>query len=221
MPESPQDLRSIYALRFVDTAAHRGRVWDVLEPHLRRHFPSPAAAVLDLGCGFGEWINRIPAAERHGMDLNSDARTRLAPEIVFHEQDCTRPWPVGPGSLDVVVTSNFFEHLPDKTALRATLRHVRSALRPGGRLIAMGPNIAALHGRYWDFFDHHLPLTDRSLAEVLELESFRVTKSIPRFMPYTLVGAPRYPAWMTSIYLHLPLAWHLFGRQFLLVAEKP
>jgi SAM-dependent methyltransferase len=176
--------------------------------------------VLDLGCGYGEWINRISAKERHGMDLNAETARHLAASVRFHRQDCTAAWPLEAGSLDAVVTSNFFEHLPNKDALRATLQQCHRALRPGGRLIALGPNIRHLAGSYWDFIDHHLPLSDRSLGEALHLAGFEIVVSKPRFMPYTLVNGPRYPAWMVKLYLALPLAWPLFGRQFLLVAEK-
>ncbi len=226
MNENAHDLRTIYARRFAATAEYRSRVWDVLAPWLARFLPpsgSPprSRAILDLGCGYGEWINRIPAARRHAMDLNAAAREHLDPDVVFHEQDCTRDWPLPPGSLDAIVTSNFFEHLPDKAALRATLRHALRALRPGGRLIAMGPNIEALGGRYWSFFDHHVALTEASLAEVLALEGFTVVRAIPRFLPYTLVGGRRHLLFFVRAYLALPFAWSLFGRQFLVVAERP
>jgi SAM-dependent methyltransferase len=221
MPEDAKDLQAIYQNRFEQTAAYRGEVWEVLAPWLSRYFPERCESLLDLGCGYGEWINRVAAKHRHAMDLNADARRHLAPGVVFHEQDCTAAWPVAPGSLDAVVTSNFFEHLPNKDALRATLLQAHRALRPGGRLIAMGPNIRYLPGRYWDFIDHHIALTDASLGEALRLAGFKVTQAIPRFLPYSMVGGPRYPLLFLRLYLALRPAWPLFGRQFLLVAEKP
>jgi SAM-dependent methyltransferase len=221
MPETPADLQAIYARRFADTAAYRAKVWSVLAPYLQRWAPSTCNRALDLGCGYGEWINALPAAERHGMDLNADSRRHLAPGIHFHEQDCTSDWPVAPGSLDLVVTSNFFEHLPSKDALKKTLRQAHRALRPGGRLIAMGPNTRYLAGQYWDFLDHHLALTEKSLAEGLRLAGFEVVNACPRFLPFTMVGGPRYPLAFLRLYLALPFTWPLFGRQFLVVAEVP
>ncbi len=220
MPEDAKELQAIYQSRFERTAAYRGRIWDVLAPWLSRYLPRPRDSVLDLGCGYGEWINRIVATRRHAMDLNADARERLASDIAFHRQDCAAAWPFAADSLDAVVTSNFFEHLPDKDALRETLRQAHRALRPGGRLIAMGPNIRCLPGRYWDFIDHHIALTDASLAEALRLAGFTVTHAIPRFLPYSMVGGPRYPLVFLRLYLALRPAWTLFGRQFLLVGEK-
>ena len=51
------------------------------------------ATVLDLGCGYGEFINNIENSERHGMDLNPDSIDYLDKTVVFHEQDCSTPWP--------------------------------------------------------------------------------------------------------------------------------
>jgi SAM-dependent methyltransferase len=121
----------------------------------------------------------------------------------------------------VVFTSNFFEHLPDKDCLKRTLRQALRCLKPGGRLIALGPNIKYLPGQYWDFFDHHVMLTELSLAEALEVEGFSIKKVIPRFLPYTLVGAPQYPVFLVRLYLMLPWLWAIKGKQFLIVATKP
>jgi SAM-dependent methyltransferase len=124
-------------------------------------------------------------------------------------------------SLDAVFTSNFFEHLPDKKALKQTLRQAFRCLKPGGRLIAMGPNIKYLPGLYWDFFDHHTILTEASLGEVLEMEGYQLQQLTPRFLPYTLVNVPEYPLFLLRIYLALPWLWRVKGRQFLVVAAKP
>jgi SAM-dependent methyltransferase len=121
----------------------------------------------------------------------------------------------------VVFSSNFFEHLPGKEHLKKTLREAFRCLKPGGLLIAMGPNIKYLPGLYWDFFDHHTILTEASLAEVLVLTGFDLEKVVARFLPYTLVNAPQPPLILLKIYLALPWLWWIRGRQFLLVARKP
>jgi SAM-dependent methyltransferase len=123
-------------------------------------------------------------------------------------------------TLGLVFTSNFFEHLPDKASLAATLLEARRCLRPGGRLVALGPNIKYLAGPYWDFWDHYLPLTEASLAEGLQTAGFRLERVIPRFLPFTMAHGPRYPLMLLRLYLRFPLAWRLFGRQFLVVATK-
>jgi hypothetical protein len=41
-----------------------------------------------------------------------------------------------------------------------------------------------------------------------------------RFLPYTMSAAGQYPIWILRGYLAMPFVWRLFGKQFLIVAEK-
>jgi SAM-dependent methyltransferase len=214
-------LSEVYRRRFADTAAYRRRVWRVLVSKFFTRWVGPEHAVLDLGCGYGEFINQITARQKWAMDLNPDARSYLAKNIEFILQDCSERWQIEDESLDVVFTSNFFEHLPGKTSLIATLSEALRCLRPGGRLIALGPNIKYLPGKYWDFFDHQTALSEFSLAEALELCGFRVEQTTARFLPYSIIGAPRYPLSIVKLYLALPWVWPIFGRQFLVIARRP
>lgn len=214
------DLSRIYRKRFSEQLQQRKAVWKVLVSSYFQSLIPPNSTVLDLGCGYGEFINEVQASKKFGMDLNPDTADHLAPEVVFLRQDCSAEWSVAPESLDFVFTSNFFEHLPDKDALGRTLDHIRTALRPGGRLIAMGPNIRFLHGEYWDFWDHHIALSDLSLAEALETRGYVVEKRIRRFLPYTIARRRPVPMFFVSIYLKLPVFWDFFGKQFLLIAER-
>jgi hypothetical protein len=94
-------------------------------------------------------------------------------------------------------------------------------LKPGGLVIALGPNIKYLPGEYWDFFDHYLALTELSLAEALTMLGFNVEEKVPKFLPYTMSQGSQPPLWMLRLYLKLPFFWKIAGRQFLVVARKP
>ncbi len=181
----------------------------------------PQADVLDLGCGYGEFINNVVCRKKYAIDMNVRAKDFLDPGVAFFGQDCSASWPFGGDSLDVVFTSNFFEHLPSKEALTGTLEQAKRCLRPKGRIIAMGPNIRFVGGAYWDFWDHHLPLTDHSLTEALRLRGFEIERVIDRFLPYTMVNTRPAPPLLVYLYLKTPLAWRVFGKQFLIVARKP
>jgi SAM-dependent methyltransferase len=218
---NPDELKRIYHRRFADTAAYRNRVWQVLTANYFSRWVMPNHTVLDLGCGYGEFINNVKVAKKYAMDLNPDARQHLASDVHFLEQDCSTEWAVPESSLDIVFTSNFFEHLPDKRAVSNTLGEAFRCLRSGGRLIAMGPNIKYVPGAYWDFFDHHTALSESSLGEALEIEGFELAQVTSRFLPYTLVGAPEYPLFLLRVYLALPVLWRIKGAQFLIVASKP
>ena len=121
----------------------------------------------------------------------------------------------------MIFSSNFFEHLPDKEALDQAIGHAMQALKPGGRLLAIGPNIAVLKGRYWDFWDHHVALSDQALAELLEIHGLEIKKAISRFLPYNMVRVKKRPLFLVSLYLRLPFLWPIWGKQFFLVATKP
>jgi SAM-dependent methyltransferase len=219
-PHSPTDLQQLYAARFEGKAAYRKRVWHELCSFFGRWIPGHAS-VLDLGCGHCEFINAVQCGRKLGMDLNPDALRFAADGVTIIQQDCSESWSLPAGSLDVVFTSNFLEHLPTKKALEQTLQHAHRALAPGGRLIAMGPNIKYLPGAYWDFFDHYLPLTELALTEVLTKCGFRIEFCRDRFLPYTMSDGKEYPILCLQAYLSLPIAWRIFGRQFLVVGQIP
>ena len=216
----PDDLQRIYQARFRKNLEYRRAVWRVLIADFFQTFVQPTAAVLDLGCGYGEFINQIRCGDKFAMDLNPDAPERVAAEVKCILQDCSTKWPFADNRLDVVFTSNFFEHLPDKAALGRTLDEVRRCLKPGGRLIAVGPNIKHLPGAYWDFWDHYIPLTEYALREALENRGLTVNMCLGKFLPYTMAAGPRYPLVCLRFYLRLRWAWPLFGKQFLVIASK-
>jgi SAM-dependent methyltransferase len=217
---TPSELQTLYRGRFESGTAYRQAVWRVLISDFFATYARNAQAVLDLGCGYGEFINQVSAPLRYAMDLNPDAARRLDPQVRLLGQDCSSPWPLADEVLDLVFTSNFFEHLPDKAALARTLAEIRRCLKPGGRLVALGPNIKFLPGRYWDFWDHYLPLTELSLAEGLAAAGFGLERVVGRFLPYTMSSGPRYPLVFLRLYLRLPVLWRVFGRQFLVIALR-
>jgi len=218
---SPADLQRIYGARFSANLDYRKAVWETLVSDWFGRYIQPGDAVLDLGCGYGEFINQVRCREKFAMDLNPDTASFLGADVTFLAQDCSARWRLPDGSLDAVFTSNFFEHLPDKAALGRTLDEIHRCLRPGGRLIAMGPNIKYLPGAYWDFWDHYVPLTEASLKEALTTRGFVVDVCIGRFLPYTMSDGRRYPLAFLRAYLRLPLAWRVLGRQFLVVGVRP
>jgi SAM-dependent methyltransferase len=215
------DLQLQYAMRFERTEKYRLAVWKVLTREFFSRWIRKGWVVLDLGCGWGEFINQIDAARKYGMDLNPDSARRLAPDVTFLPQDCSQPWMLPDEHLDVVFTSNFLEHLPSKQSLRQTLDQAFRCLKPNGRLICLGPNIKFLHGSYWDFWDHYLALTEASLGEVLRLTGFVIDLATGRFLPYSMSRGFAPPPVFLRLYLKCPFLWRFFGKQFLVVSRKP
>ncbi|GAC1456397.1 MAG: hypothetical protein PVSMB1_06080 [Gemmatimonadaceae bacterium] len=202
-------------------AGYRDQVWKVLTRAFFQAYVPKDGVVLDLGCGWGEFVNNIDARVKYGMDLNPESERRLSPNVLFLKQDCSMTWPLPDSTLDAIFTSNFLEHLPTKESLRETVLEARRCLKPGGTLICMGPNIKYLPGAYWDFWDHHLPLTELSLGELLDVIGFRIVTRTARFLPYSMSRGFAPPVAFVATYIRLPFLWRLFGKQFLIVAKKP
>lgn len=216
-------LDAIYARRFSEASpehlAWRRQVWTVLVRDFFCRWIPRDATVLDFGCGFGEFINAVESARRIGVDLRQGVTEHLAAGVEFMPSDDGWSTRVGRQKVDVVFCSNFLEHLPDRGAVVSLLKDFHRVLQPEGRLLVLGPNLRYSGPKYWDFFDHILPLTHLSLVEALAAGGFETETLIPRFLPFTTVGVRRTPLFFVRWYLRLPLAWRIFGAQFFAVAR--
>jgi len=82
------------------------------------------------------------------------------------------------------------------------------------------PNIRLVGGRYWDFIDHTVDLTERSLAEAAELAGLTVDRTIVRFLPYTTKSRLPQSRRLVRAYLACRPAWALLGKQTLFIAKR-
>jgi SAM-dependent methyltransferase len=217
------ELDRLYAARFHDAEREStAHLWRVLcQAFFSRYVPE-GGCVLDLGAGYCHFINNINAARRIAVDLNPDTRRFAARGVEVHRLPLSRIAEViAPGAVDMVFASNVFEHLRGPDALLQVLTSVRTALRPGGRIVILQPNVRLVGGAFWDFFDHTLPLTERGMAEALRVAGFRVVECRARFLPYTTKS--RLPQWafLIRLYLRCPPAQFLLGKQMLVTAERP
>jgi SAM-dependent methyltransferase len=215
------NLQEEYQQRFQEADLYRDSVWKILCKDFFSKYIEPSCAVLDLGAGWGEFTRNILATKKYAMDLNPDCGKRVANHSTFLHQDCSVAWPIGDGALDIVFTSNFLEHLPSKDLVERTLSEAFRCLKPGGKIICLGPNIKFVPGAYWDYWDHFIPITEESMAEALSLKGFCVTEKVDRFLPYTMSGVKNPPLFTVKLYLKLRFTWPFFGKQFLVVAKKP
>ena len=216
-----EELSDLYRSRFEASGLKKRRaVWQTLNDAFFSRLISPDDDVLELACGYGEFISTIRAKRKFGVDLNPDTAGRLPEGVEFRNASADDLSFMAPGGVDVVFTSNFLEHMPDKAALSRVLAEAHRVLKPGGRFIVLGPNIRFAYREYWDFYDHHLPLSDRSLSEGLVAAGFSIERAIPQFLPFTMAGkTPAHPL-LIRAYLALPLAWKVLGKQFLIVARR-
>ena len=168
------------------------------------------------------FINNVAAAERVAVDLNPETRYRASAAVQVHclaAEDLARALPAD--HFDTAFMSNFLEHCRSRDQVLAVLRAVLTVLKPGGSLLILGPNFRYCARDYFDYFDHYLPLTERSVAEALGLTGFEVSEVVARTLPFSFRShLPSWP-WAVRLYLHLPPLWAWLGAQFFVVGRKP
>jgi SAM-dependent methyltransferase len=210
----------IYRRRFLE-GDHREKLalWRVLAPYLDRLFPP--GPVLDIACDRGYFIANIARSERWATDLRDTAR-ELPADVRFVQADGLSLADVLPaGYFAGVFMSNYLEHLATSGEVVRQLEVAHALLRPNGRAIVLQPNIRLVGGAYWDFIDHHVALTERSLVEAAEAVGLRTIEVRTRFLPYsTKSRLPKHPA-LVRAYLAFPPVWRLLGKQTLYIGERP
>lgn len=214
------DLQTVYARRFTDKdALAKDRIWREIARYLQRYVPVDSV-VLDVACDRGAFIKNIDAGQKWATDVR-DVRGQLPPDIRFVQAEGLSLAQLLPRShFDTVFMSNYLEHLPSGDAVVQQLLVARELLKDSGSVIVLQPNLRLIGERYWDFIDHKVPLTDRSLVEAAELAGFATEALVVRFLPYTTKSRlPRHPL-LVRAYLAMRPAWLLLGKQTLFVGRK-
>src|SRR5689334_18682401 len=137
-------LKSLYANRFPeDVHEQRRKIWKRLYDEWFSKFIGPRDTTLEIAPGYCEFINNVgPEHERFGVDLNADSQRHAAPGVTIHLVSAENMTSVLPkGHFDVVFASNFFEHCRTRDALVKVLEQVQEVLKPGGRILILGPNL--------------------------------------------------------------------------------
>jgi 2-polyprenyl-3-methyl-5-hydroxy-6-metoxy-1,4-benzoquinol methylase len=165
---------------------------------LRAALSADDRRILDVGSGSGWLVGELAGdgAEATGIDISQRA-VELAhkryPSGMFIRHSVEElPWPVDPGSQDVVASFEVVEHL---LRPRALIKGSHQALRPGGHLAISTP----YHGRVKNVvvslvaFDHHFApegdhirfFTDAALRQLLESNGFEIERicHFGRFAP--------------------------------------
>jgi SAM-dependent methyltransferase len=216
----PGGLEALYDARF-DERARRGKigVWAEIVRFLQRHIDK-SLPVVDIACDAGYFIRHAQGSERWATDIR-DVRDNLPTDVRFVLANGLKLDEHLPRDhFGTAFMSNYLEHLASAAAVIEQIRVASALLRPGGRLIVLQPNIKLTGNAYWDFIDHHVPLTDRSLVEAGEIAGLRTERLVARFLPYsTKSRLPQDPR-LVRAYLAFPPAWRVLGKQSLYIGRK-
>jgi len=189
-------------------------LWGALWRHHFKSIVPPSACVLDLGCGYGEFINSVDARRRIALDCWNGFQHFLASgveAIVANVTDLDR---LEDGVVDFAFASNLFEHLT-QAEFATTLTALRRKLAPDGTLNILQPNYRYAYREYFDDYTHVAVYSHVSLADFLVANGYRVIEAQPRFLPLTIKSRlPVHPA-LIAAYLKSPfkpLAKQMFLR---------
>jgi len=168
--------------------------------------------VLDLGAGWGSFINQVQAGRRIAVDTwpglaqhvaaGVDAVVGSASELAFLDDR----------SVDFAFASNLLEHLTREECAKL-VGGLKSKLSDKGTLNLVQPNYRYCASRYFDDFTHITVFSHVSLCDFLESQGYEVVECIPRFLPLTVKS--RLPTWPILIKAYLaspirPLAGQMF-----------
>ncbi|GJD94906.1 class I SAM-dependent methyltransferase [Methylobacterium iners] len=191
-------------------------LWQALWRHHFRRVVAPDACVLDLGAGYGDFINTVVARRRIAVDLWPDLARHLAPGVEPVLAPATDLSAIAAGSVDLVFASNLFEHLTQQDFI-ATLAEIRRVLGPGGTLTILQPNYRYAYREYFDDYTHVAVYSHISLADLLRAHGWDVTDVRPRFLPLTVKS--RLPVWPGLIAAYLRSPMKPMGKQMLISAR--
>lgn len=202
----------LYQCRFSSREQEmRSEFWATLNAHFLNRFIRPDDTVVDVGAGSLEFLTTLKATKKIAVDPLFTSR------IVKKGISCYPSMKDLPkrikGSVDVVMLSNVLEHLRSRDEILRILSDIRKLLKKDGSLLVIQPTIDLVGQRYWDFFDHVIPITRRSLLEALTVGGFIVSNYIPRFLPYTTKTTLPLKDMLLRIYLRTPWFLRAFAGQ--------
>ncbi len=221
-----KELKALYEARFEKKRLYKkSAVWRVLCKYFFEKWILPEDTVVDVAAGYCEFINHVKAKKKYAFDLNPDVENyskigRGGVNAVV--ASCFDIGKYVQQEVDVFFISNFLEHLTNKDEVGELFKELVGLLKPGGRLLVLQPNIRLVGGAYWDFYDHKVALTEKSLMELAEMNGLKVDLCIPRFLPYTTKSTFPQAAWLVWLYLKfMPFSGLVFGKQSFMVFSKP
>ncbi|HSW66705.1 MAG TPA: class I SAM-dependent methyltransferase [Bacillota bacterium] len=211
-------LDQVYRQRFSEVE-RRKELWTILtQRFFQQYVDKEHDIVLDVPCGYAEFINAVECKKKYAADINEDVKQYVSKDVVFLLDSSTK-LSLPKASVTKIFVSNFFEHLSHDD-IEKTIREFTRVLKPGGQVLILQPNIRFVGKDYWMFFDHITPIDDRALEEAFVALGFDLKLRILKFMPFTTRS--RYPAKaaFVKLYLSLPILWRIFGKQTFMIFEK-
>jgi ubiquinone/menaquinone biosynthesis C-methylase UbiE len=205
-----------HATRF--TPDPRRRVlWQTLVACVFQKQIPPGGVVLELGAGYGDFINAVKAGRRLAVDVWPGMLQHLDAGVEGIVTRITQLDGVADGSIDYVFSSNCFEHV-SQSELVECLAQLRRKMKPGAMLTIVQPNFKYCAREYFDDYTHVSIYTEKGLSDLLAANGFTIVRCVPRFMPFSIKG--RLPVHPLLIRLYLTSPFRPLAGQMLISAIR-
>ena len=191
-------------------------LWRTLCRYYFRRIIAPTDCVLELGAGYGLFINEVIARRKIAVDSWAGFVNWVHSGIESRVCDVTELSFLEPSSVNFVFASNIFEHISQED-LSTVLCQLKRALAENGTLNILQPNYYYSYRNYFDDYTHRTIYTHTSLSDFLEAKGYEVLECRPRFLPLTLKS--RLPVSPILIRLYLFFPWKPFGKQMFIRAR--
>jgi SAM-dependent methyltransferase len=173
--------------------------------------------VLELGAGYGFFINAVQARRRFAVDIWPGMLEHLAPGVEGLVTDIAQLDGVADSSLDYVFSSNCFEHV-SQPKLVDCLAELRRKMKPGATITIMQPNFKYCAREYFDDYTHVSIYTANGLSDLLAANGFRVIRCVPRYLPFTIKSWLPVNPLLIRLYLRSP--FKPLAKQMLITAIR-
>jgi len=193
----------------------RELLWGTLYRYYFAQMISGTDCVLELGAGYGSFINQVVAKRRIAIDSWDGFIHYLQPRIEGRICDVTDLSFLEPSSVNFVFASNLFEHISQKD-FSSVLSQLKKALATNGTLNILQPNYYYSYREYFDDYTHRTVYTHTSISDFLEAHGYHIIECRPRFLPLTVKS--RLPVSPLLIRLYLSFPWKPFAKQMFIRA---
>lgn len=185
-------------------------LWKALYEYHLKDYIKEDYCVLELGAGFGYFINNVQCRKRIAVDIWEEFQTYLDSSIVSKVCNIAELDFIENNSVDFVFASNVFEHV-SKLELIRCLNTLKKKLKDGGTLNIIQPNFKYAFKEYFDDFTHETIYTDIGLSDLLESQGYIIIEKYPKYLPFKINSkTPSIPI-LIKLYLKLPIK--PFGKQ--------
>lgn len=193
-------------------------VWRLVAADIQRRLPEPAARVLDLGAGYGDFVNGVGAQEKWAVDQWQGFTKHLVPGVRGVVSDIRAlPAEVPQKHFDLCFMSNVMEHFTVEDGEKI-LQGVERSLRPGGYLVLLQPNFTYCSKHYFDDYTHKTIYTAEGMGNFLRDHGYDLVSVYPRYLPFSFKSRLPRPLWAVWFYLRSP--FKPMAAQMLLIAKR-